>query len=316
MNLTLKQMRAFLAVVRTGSFTLAAQSLFITQSALSGLIRDMEAALGLQLFERSTRRVGLSPLGRELYPQIEKILQDLDAVVSEVGQIKALAAGIVRVAVPQLLACTLIPAVMRDFAALHPRIGLRLVDCAVDAVTPRVFAGEVDFGVGPERAPNSDIQARQLFEQPFMAVVPPTHALATAPTLSWSELTQWPLITLQGQFTDLLMSDMGEAAPQLQRSVLAQVSFMSTALAMVAHGQGITLCLPYAWPLVRQFGLVMRPIAAPSVQRSFWLFRRKGHVATPAAQAFEDFLADHIQRSHAHTLRQVGLTAPAPEPKQ
>ena len=71
MNVTLRQLQAFVAVSQTGSFTLAAERLFITQSALSGLIKELEASLGLRLFDRSTRRLRLSVLGAELYPQVE-----------------------------------------------------------------------------------------------------------------------------------------------------------------------------------------------------------------------------------------------------
>ncbi len=70
MNVTLRQLRAFVAVADTGSFTLAAERLFITQSALSGLIKELESTLDLRLFDRSTRRLRLSDTGRELYPQI------------------------------------------------------------------------------------------------------------------------------------------------------------------------------------------------------------------------------------------------------
>ncbi|MEZ7829010.1 LysR family transcriptional regulator, partial [Brachymonas denitrificans] len=89
MNVTLRQLRAFVAVARTGSFTLAAESLFITQSALSGLIKELEQALGLRLFDRSTRRLQLSDAGSDLVTHIEKILLDLDGVIDEVGKLKA-----------------------------------------------------------------------------------------------------------------------------------------------------------------------------------------------------------------------------------
>jgi len=72
MNVTLRQLRAFLAVARFGSFTVAAEHLYTTQSALSGSIKELENALGVQLFDRSTRRVQLTEVGRELYPLVEK----------------------------------------------------------------------------------------------------------------------------------------------------------------------------------------------------------------------------------------------------
>lgn len=296
MNVTLRQLHAFIAVAQTGSFTLAAERLFVTQSALSGLIRELESSLGLRLFDRSTRRLRLSVIGQELYPQIEKILHDLEGVVSEAGNLKALQRGKVRIAVPQLLACTLLPEVMSGFKARHPGVQLRMVDCAVESVMARVFSGEVDIGIGPERETNSDIEAAELFTLPFMVVLPPGHPLAAQEQLVWQDLSAQPLITLQGQFTELLVSDAGDAARDLQQDSFMQVTFMTSALALVRAGLGITLCLPYARLLVEQNGLVMRPLVAPVVRRSFWTFTRKGRALSPAAQAFLEELRAQLGR--------------------
>ena len=295
MNITLRQLRAFVAAAETGSFTLAAERLYVTQSALSSLIKELEQSLGLRLFDRSTRRLRLSETGREVYPQVEKILLDLDAVMSEVGNLKALQRGSVRVAVPQLLACTLLPEVMAGFHQRHPNIHLRLVDCAVESVMARVFSGEVDIGIGPERQANSDIDADQLFRMPFMAVMPPAHPLARRRRLQWGDLSGQPLVTLQGQFTELLMSDVGEAARGLHKEAFTQVTFMTTALALVRAGLGVTLCMPYARTLVEQYGLVMRPIGDPVVERAFWIFTRRGRSLSPAAQEFLEHLRQELE---------------------
>ena len=85
MNVTLRQLRALVALVRTGSFTQAAASLHLTQSALSGQIKELEQALGVRLVERSTRRIGLTEAGRGFYPLVDKILQDLEGVLATVG---------------------------------------------------------------------------------------------------------------------------------------------------------------------------------------------------------------------------------------
>ena len=161
----------------------------------------------------------------------------------------------------------------------------------------RMFSGEVDMGIGPERETNSDIAADRLFCMPFMAVMPPGHALARRRTLQWHDLSGQSLITLQGQFTELLVSDMGEAARGLHKEHFMQVTFMTTALALVRAGLGLTLCIPYARSLVEQFGLIMRPVGGPVVERSFWLFSRRGRALSPAAQAFRSFLQQRLRTS-------------------
>lgn len=290
MNITLRQLRAFIAVARTGSFTLAAESLFVTQSALSGLIKELEQSLGVRLFDRSTRRIQLSEIGRSIYPHIDKILADLDGVLDEVANLKALKKGVVRVAAPQLMACTLMPEVIAAYRGEQPDVAIRLIDCAVESVTSRVFSGEVDFGVGPERDPNSDINATLLFELPFHAVFPRGHALAALQTVRWADLVNHPLITLQGRFTERLSLDLHSALRTLDLEPTTTVTFMSTALSMVAAGLGVTICIPYAASLVRLYRLDMRPLSGPEVTRRFYVLTRNGRSLSPAAQSFHDYL--------------------------
>lgn len=90
MKIRLRQLRAFVELAKTQNFTQAAQNLFITQSALSSLIKQMEVNLGLQLFDRSTRNVQLTDVGQDLYPYIDQILQDLANVLEEAANLKAL----------------------------------------------------------------------------------------------------------------------------------------------------------------------------------------------------------------------------------
>ena len=101
MNVSLRQLRAFVAVAHSGSFTDAAASLHITQSALSGLIKELESALGVQVVQRSTRKVQLSAIGAEFLPLAARILQDLDGALQAIVDLKSLKSGVVRVAVPQ-----------------------------------------------------------------------------------------------------------------------------------------------------------------------------------------------------------------------
>ncbi len=301
MNVTLRQLRAFVAVARTCSFTLAAESLFITQAALSGLIKELEQTLGLRLIDRSTRRIALSGAGENLFPLVDKILHDLDGVLDEVTQLKQLKTGLVRIAAPQLMASTLLPEVIAAFNQAHPEIRIKLVDCLVESVVSRVFSGEVDFGIGPERDPNSDISATLLFEGPFVAVFPPDHPLSKLSDIRWVDLMQFPMISLQGQFTERLSTDLRTAVRGLSLAPSNEVAFMSTALSMVSAGLGVTTCIPYAGSLVRLYGLQMQALTEPVVSRCFYIFTRKNRSPSPAASSFMDFLFRYIANNEEIT---------------
>lgn len=189
MNVTLRQIRAFVALARTGSFTLAAESLFITQSALSGLIKEFEQTLGVRVVDRSTRRIQLSDMGRELHLLLEKNLNDLDRVLQDVAERRDLKSGVVRVAVPQLMASTLLPEIIAAYSSSRENIQIKLIDSLVEGIMSRVFSGEVDFGIGPERDPNSDIAADTLFTGRFMAVFPKGHPLGRRKKIRWADIT-------------------------------------------------------------------------------------------------------------------------------
>jgi DNA-binding transcriptional LysR family regulator len=330
MNPTLRQMRAFVALAKTGNFTLAAQYMHVTQSALSGLIKELEQTLGVRVVDRSTRRIALTETGNELYPLFSQMIDDLDRALANIADQAQLRKGIVRVAVPQLMACTLLPQVIAAWRERYPDIGVSLSDSPVEAVTTRVLSGETDFGIGPERDYASQLEARELMEMPFEAVVPPDHPLAKRRRVGWSDLAPYPLITLRGQFTERLLADMSEGDVAKRRRASAveadvakrrraagaeadgttdrspddvrdlalrpahEVTYMTTALAMVASGLGITVCMPYAAPLVRLHGLRMLPLDAPVLTRRFFVYTREQRSLSPAAAAFSAFLFDWI----------------------
>ena len=296
MNVTLRQLRAFIAVARTSSFTVAAESQSITQSALSGLIKELEGVLGLRLVDRSTRRVQLTAAGQSLLPVLDKILQELDGALDRVVDLKALRSGVVRVAVSQLMASALLPPLVADYRRQHPEVDIRLVDCGVEAVMARVFSGEVDFGISPEREPNSDITSMPLFSSPFSVVLPPGHSLARHREVRWADAATEPLIVLQGQFIERLRLDLRVATEALTLKPIQEVAFMSTALAMVNAGLGLSLCMPYAASLVQLYGLQMRPLVQPEIQRSFEVLTPRGRSLSPAAESFLAFIGPRIQQ--------------------
>jgi DNA-binding transcriptional LysR family regulator len=294
MNPTLRQMRAFVAVAKTGNFTLAAQYMHVTQSALSGLIKELEQTLGARVVDRSTRRIALTSMGKELYPLFSQMIDDLDRALANIADQAQLRKGIVRVAAPQLMACTLLPQAIAAWRERHPDVKVSLTDCAVESVTARVLSGEVDCGIGPEREETPELDARPLLDMPFEAVIPPGHPLASRQQVAWSDLAALPFISLRGQFTERLLADMGAALRDATLRPEHEVTFMTTALAMVAAGLGVTVCMPYAAAEVRRHGLLTRPLADPVLTRRFFVYTRGQRSLSPAADAFVAFLSEYV----------------------
>ena len=297
MNPSLRQMRAFVALAKTGNFTLAAQAMHVTQSALSGLIKELEQTLGAKVVDRSTRRALLTDIGKELYPLFSKMIDDLDGALANVADHTRLKKGTVRIVAPQLLSCTLLPEAIAAYRREYPDIAVRLGDTGVESVIARVLSGEADFGIGPEREPAPPLDARVLFEMPFALVFPKGHELERQARVTWKDVARFPLISLQGQFTERLLDDMHAALHAPAVKPANEVTFMTTALAMAAAGLGVTVCMPYAAPLVSLYGLVMRPLEEPVLSRRFFVYTRPGRSLSPAAQSFIGFLDGFVGRS-------------------
>lgn len=290
MNLSIRQLRAFITVAEHGSFSQAALQLHLTQSALSGLIKELENQLAMRLFDRTTRQLHLTEAGQRLLPSAQRVLNDIHALAAEAQNIRNGHSGQVRFAVSQQLAASVIPDLITRFQQHYPDIRLHLVDCSVEQVLDQVNNADVDFGMGPERTLPPDIESNLLFALPFYVALPAGHPLAQQSNVSWQELQQETLITLNGPFTERLAEALPETVAEHIRHPRYSVNFLSTAIGLTRNGLGLTLCLPYAADMVRRNGLIMRKITEPVVERKFFIYRRKNRSLTPSAETFCRFL--------------------------
>lgn len=300
MNITVRQLRAFVIVAESGSFSRAAEKLYLTQSALSGLIKDLEGTLGIKLFDRTTRQVSLSSVGEQLLPQAKRVLNELAILEREVQTLNNLEQGQVKIAVSQQFAASTMPPLIAKFCELYPHIQVTLVDCSVENVLRHLQQMNVDLGLGAEREYTDEITASFLFELPFFVVMPASHPLTSLSKVTWSQLEHEDLITLHGPFTQKLQTELPHALAERVFKPKYEVNLLSTALGMTGENLGLTICLPYASDWVRQQGLQMRPLCEPTIKRRFYLYRQKNRALSPVATVFSTFVQQHLEQMVYH----------------
>ncbi len=144
-NLSLKQLRAFVCVAESSSFTAAAALLNLSQSAVSLLVRELEAELGLKLLDRTTRSVRMTEAGAELHPVASRVLQDLGAAIAGSRELADRRRGRVRIACSPLQSSLLLPRLIAAFKASHPHITIVLRDTPGGEIVDLVASGEVDL---------------------------------------------------------------------------------------------------------------------------------------------------------------------------
>ncbi len=290
MNVTIKQLRAFVNVVNAGSFTEAAKRMHVTQSALSLLLRELESELGVRLLDRTSRRMRLSTTGAEFYPLAVKVLDELDNAVNSTLQLHERQRGRVRVACTLLYGQALMPQILARFRDRYPAITVQMLDLPNEEVLARVLAGEADFGVAPQRPTPVGLVQERLFLDRIQLICPSDHPLAQRGKATWRQALQYPFVSLPLDFTVRLQADLLAWSKSLVLQPAHSVSYLTTALGMVKWGHGLTALPSYSTPLLSSFGVVGVPVRDPVIHRQISVFTKRGHSLSPAAASLLDFL--------------------------
>lgn len=287
-------MRAFVNVVNAGSFTEAAKRMYVTQSALSLLLRELENELGVRLLDRNSRRTRLSTTGAEFYPLAVKVLDDLDNAVNSAVQLHERQRGSVRVACTLLYGQALMPQILALFQERYPAITVRMLDLPNEQVLARVLADDADFGVAPQRQTPAGLVQERLFQDRIQLICPRDHPLAQRGKATWTQALQYPFVSLPLDFTVRLQADLLAWSKSLILQPAHSVSYLTTALGMVKWGHGLTALPSYSTPLLASFGVAGIPVRDPIIHRQISVFTKRGHSLSPAAVSLLDFLHEFM----------------------
>lgn len=295
MNITLRQLRAFVAVARLGRFGRAAEQLHVTQSALSMMVRELETQLGVRLFDRHTRMVRLTEAGTEFLPVAAKTLADLESAVTQSRDLAVLKRGRVSIATSTVLAGTLLPWAVGEFSRRHPGVRCVVKDCVEPEIRQRVRIGDVDFGIGTALDPDSDVLEVPLLEDRIAALIADRHPLAGRRTVSWRELAAYPLVLLGTGSPLRTMVDRALVEAGVGITPAYEASFSSTVISMVAAGLGVAALPVNARQVSPKVQVHVRPLVRPIVRRRVCLFLRREVAPAPAAAAFQSFIQEYVR---------------------
>jgi len=239
MNVTFRQLQAFAAVAATGGFTSAAQR--VTQSAVSVLIRELEAELGVRLFDRTTRKVEITDAGLDFRASAEQMIADMEHAIRQTRDLVDRKRGQITLAAPPLLATALLPRAISDFRRDFPGVRIVLVDVPTDQIVSRVKSGEADFGIGTFAPSEDGLTRASVAKDSLMLFCDRRHPLASRRTPTWSELKGLPLVTLTRASGVRALIEYGYAKAGLPSNPTFEVFLITTALALVDAGLGISV---------------------------------------------------------------------------
>jgi DNA-binding transcriptional LysR family regulator len=309
LNVSTRQVKAFLALAEQKNFTRAAQQCHLSQSAFSTLIRTLEDAISVRLFDRDTRKVALTSEGQLFMTGASRLLEDFRAALSDLGEHAARRRGRVALAALPSLAAGWLPDVLAQFRLQYPGIELDVADELSESCVERLRSGRADFALAAVRASAPELRTDPFCSDRFHLVCRTDHPLASRRRLTLAQLAGEPFIHLARSSS--VRQHIEAAVRPAQMNRVMELDQLSTVAGMVRAGLGITVVPSLTLFHFQHPDLATRPISTPGLKREIFVLRWKDRSLSSAAEVLLQFLmarkprpaADSRSATRARSLR-------------
>tara|TARA_R110002060_G_scaffold51424_6_gene62384 strand:+ start:33290 stop:34177 length:888 start_codon:yes stop_codon:yes gene_type:complete len=295
MNITIKQIRAFLAVVEVNSFVEASELLHISQPALSTSIKNLEETIGGKLLARSTRTLALTPEGEIFLPVAKRLLSDFDTAFIELSELFLLQRGTLSLAVMPSFSSTHLPQHLLSFNKNYPAIQVKIHDVIAEDAVEMVQTGKVEFAISFDPDTSEDLDFQTLFLDRFVAVFPKNHKLMKVNKIDWSHLVKYPFITLKCPSSIRLLMDRELADKNILLNVALETNQLATVVQMVATDLGVSAIPSLYKKQMQALNLEYRELSSPIISRRVGIITRRRHPLSNTAKAFIEILRRYYQ---------------------
>jgi DNA-binding transcriptional LysR family regulator len=301
-NLTFRQLRVFAEVARQLSFVRAAEALHLTPPAVTMQVKDLEAAVGLQLFHRDGRKVALTTAGEYFLIYARRLLATLKEAGDAIARLRGVEAGTLNVGLVST-AKYFVPQLLARFREEHPGVEVRLaVSPNREQLVGQLQRGEVDLAVMGRPPKEMAMRAEPFAAHPLVIVAPPDHPLLHLGRVPVQALAPYRFIVRESDSGTRAAMDRFFREHQLQPQVAMEMPSNESIKQAVIAGMGLAFLSLHTIGLELRAGVMRRlDVEDTPVMRTWNLVHPQGRVLSPAAEAFryfmleraEPFLVDH-----------------------
>jgi DNA-binding transcriptional LysR family regulator len=293
-GVSLRQLRALIAVGQTASFTVAAEQLGLSQPSVSHLVRRLENELGQPLVVRG-RDVRLTSQGAHIADVARRALLSIDTALQESKSQTALTSGSVSVAVGHMSAAVLLPQILNRFKRTHPKIELIVTDCMAHEIKGKILSNEVDVGLGAiVSVRDSQITTEKMFDSRVALFVRKDSSLARSSELDASILAEVPCIQLNPNAPLWLEFSRQLLARNIYPRIEQRVTLLSTVIGMIQAGMGVAM-LPRIVGSQMPGTIQAVAIGNPELRWPLSIVRRTKYPSSPAAKAFIEVVREEAR---------------------
>lgn len=277
-----QNLKAFITVADCGSFSYAADQLYITQSAISKRIAQLELQIGKKLFDRIARQVSLTEAGKELLPRAQRILKEYEDALQAINDLSGEASGTLRLAISHHLGLHRLPPVLKQFSQQYPNVTLDIEFMDSEKAYELVLHGESEVAVITLALDSHhNIYSKKIWDDPLRFICAQDHPLASLKKPQLSDLAEYPIIlpglnTYTGQIIQNLFQREG-----IPLKAPMSTNYLETISTMVEIGLGWSV-LPET--LVRD--LHVMPFKQISIERELGYIHHMKRSLSNAAVGF------------------------------
>ncbi|WP_193130683.1 LysR family transcriptional regulator [Enterobacter hormaechei] len=295
MNYSLRQLRVFVTVAQARSFSRAGEMIGLSQSAVSHSVKELETQTGVKLLDRTTREVVLTEAGHQLATRLERLLDELNSTLRDVGRLGQQLSGTVRVAASQTISAHLIPQCIAESNHRYPEIDFVLHDRPQQWVLESIRQGDVDFGIVIDPGAVSDLECEVVLSEPFLLLCRDDDPLASLSQVAWQALQGANLVLQDYASGSRPLIDAALAAQGVKATIVQEIGHPATLFPMVEAGIGISVLPALALPLPQGSRLTVKRFL-PCIERQLMLVRRKNRSLSGAAHACWDVVRMQARR--------------------
>ncbi|MGD8190767.1 LysR family transcriptional regulator [Brevibacillus ginsengisoli] len=284
--MTLIQIKVFLSVVETGSFSKAGDLLGMSQPAISHAISGLEAEVGVTLLNRSRNGITLTEIGEQILPHMREMMRYQECVYQEVDAYKGLTKGTVRIGSFPSISASWMPGIIHTFQQAYPAIQLILAEGTYEEIEDWIQSGHIH--VGFVTLPVTHLDVIPLIRDELAAILPATHPLGVEASVPIEKIVTSPFIMPNAGCQTLIKQAFTDA--NITPDIRYELRETSTILQMVESNVGISI-LPNLALASRHSSVLVKP-TTPVIYREIGLAVRSLKLTAPAVQAF----IQHVQQ--------------------
>ncbi|PLX66825.1 MAG: hypothetical protein C0603_11550 [Denitrovibrio sp.] len=286
--MNIRQLEYFYEIVNSGSFSKAAEKLFVAQPAISMSIKQLEEEIGIQLINRLNKGISLTPEGGRIFYHAEKILADMDSLQNEIDDLKGVKTGTIHIGIPEMLGNYYFSLILAEFKQQYPAIKMVIESEPSNSIKAKIASGDIDLGIISTDNISSEYDSHFLFNEEILIGLSIDNPLSKKQSLTLNDIQNEDFLLFgKGNYhlRELLLNLMESSG--IEPNIVFESNLTETIKSLTANNIGISAFLK---KVIENDKEIVSTKLEPRLFTSIGIAWKKGSYISKANKLFIEFL--------------------------